>query len=63
MGQRSVGVEEELLLVDADTGEALAVSGAVLREAARHGSDDQDVLAAELTRQQIETNTRPCRSL
>nr|MDQ3579198.1 glutamate--cysteine ligase [Actinomycetota bacterium] len=65
MGQRSVGVEEELLLVDPDTGRALAVSGAVLRAAAaRNGGDgDHDALEAEFTRQQIETNTRPCLSL
>jgi glutamate---cysteine ligase / carboxylate-amine ligase len=57
---RSVGVEEELLLVDADSGEALAQSAAVLRCV----PDGDDVaLTSELTRQQIETNTCPCHSL
>ncbi|MGH3873198.1 MAG: carboxylate-amine ligase [Pseudonocardiaceae bacterium] len=57
MRLRSVGVEEELLLVDPNGGHALALAGAVLHDGAAHG------LAAELTRQQIETNTTPCTSL
>jgi glutamate---cysteine ligase / carboxylate-amine ligase len=60
MVPRSVGVEEELLLVDPDSGRALALSTAVLRNAADGGCA---ALASELTRQQIETNTRPCASL
>jgi len=64
MGPRNVGVEEELLLVDPDDGRALAVAGAVLRDAAVHGQQPVDeALTAELTRQQIETNTQPCTSL
>jgi carboxylate-amine ligase len=59
MLQRSVGVEEELLLVDPDSGQALSLSGAVLRAA----PDSDEALTAELTRQQVETNTRPCSSL
>jgi carboxylate-amine ligase len=57
---RSVGVEEELLLVNPDGGQALSLSTAVLR-AAPEASDE--ALTSELTRQQIETNTRPCASL
>ncbi|MGH3972211.1 MAG: glutamate--cysteine ligase 2 [Pseudonocardiaceae bacterium] len=64
MGPRSVGVEEELLLVDPDDGRALAVASAVLHEATVHGEELADeVLTSELARQQIETNTRPCTSL
>ncbi len=64
MGSRSVGVEEELLLVDPDDGRALAVSSAVLHDAVVHGQQRADeALTTELTRQQVETNTRPCISL
>jgi carboxylate-amine ligase len=64
MGPRSVGVEEELLLVDPDDGRALAVSSAVLHDVAVHGHKlVGEALTAELTRQQVETNTRPCTSL
>lgn len=63
-GPRSVGVEEELLLVDPDDGRALAIASAVLREAAVHSQQSVgEALTGELTRQQIETNTRPCTSL
>lgn len=57
---RSVGVEEELLLVDPDSGAALASAAAVLRNVADSGCE---ALTSELTRQQIETNTLPCASL
>ena len=60
MHGRSVGVEEELLLVDPDSGRALALSAAVLHDAPEAGSA---ALTSELTRQQIETNTQPCDSL
>jgi carboxylate-amine ligase len=64
MGPRSVGVEEELLLVDPDDGRALAVASAVLHEATVHGDERAgDVLTSELASQQIETNIRPCTSL
>ncbi|MDQ3764519.1 MAG: glutamate--cysteine ligase [Actinomycetota bacterium] len=59
---RSMGVEEELLLVDPDSGRALALSAAVLRDVDGGHAADQ-ALTSELTRQQIETNTRPCASL
>ncbi|MFP8885159.1 glutamate--cysteine ligase [Streptomyces mangrovi] len=51
---RSVGVEEELLLVSADSGEPQAVSGAVL---ASVGEDEE--LEKELQEEQLETGTRP----
>ncbi|ARQ68020.1 glutamate--cysteine ligase [Streptomyces marincola] len=54
---RTVGVEEELLLVDAVTAEPRAVAGAVL------AGEPQDVVVAELQQQQLETNTSPCSSL
>jgi glutamate---cysteine ligase / carboxylate-amine ligase len=53
MGVRSVGVEEELLLVDPGTGRPCGMAGAVLR-AAGDGSMEE-----ELQREQIETGTRP----
>ncbi|MFF7725793.1 glutamate--cysteine ligase [Streptomyces sp. NPDC008001] len=53
---RSVGVEEELLLVDRSSGEALAVSEVVLA-----GADDEAGLEKELQREQVETATRPKR--
>jgi glutamate---cysteine ligase / carboxylate-amine ligase len=64
MGPRTVGVEEELLLVDPHDGQALAVASAVLDEARDHGGElAGEVLTSELARQQIETNIRPCTSL
>jgi carboxylate-amine ligase len=52
---RTVGVEEELLLVDPETGAPVAVAGSVLAGA--------DGLEAELQQQQIEIGTEPCESL
>jgi carboxylate-amine ligase len=52
---RTVGVEEELLLVDPETGTPVAVAGSVLAGA--------DGLEAELQQQQIEIGTAPCTSL
>jgi len=78
MSPRSVGVEEELLLVDPETGQPRAVAGTVL-EAAKQASNGQgqdrvagigagagdaaEELELELQLQQLETNTRPCRTL
>ncbi|MGH3782959.1 MAG: hypothetical protein ACRDRO_20635 [Pseudonocardiaceae bacterium] len=56
---RNVGVEEELLLVDPDSGQALALAAAVLRNADDGGHPADQTLTSELTRQQVETNTRP----
>ena len=70
MNPRSVGVEEELLLVEPETGRPQAVADTVLRaaELAAESLDDasQDAeaeLELELQQQQLETNSRPCRSL
>ncbi|NEA56464.1 YbdK family carboxylate-amine ligase [Streptomyces sp. SID13666] len=58
---RSVGVEEELLLVDPGTGEPRAVAEAVL--AAEVEADDEARLESELQREQVETTTRPQTSM
>jgi YbdK family carboxylate-amine ligase len=67
MELRSVGVEEELLLAQPDTGRPLAVAGSVLRIAAEvaagGGQSAADVLEHELQQQQIETNTQPCQTI
>lgn len=53
---RTVGVEEELLLVDPESGTPVAVAGSVLARSAGG-------LEAELQQQQIEVGTDPCTSL
>lgn len=60
---RTVGVEEEFLLVDPGTGTPRAVGGAVI--AAWDDDVDRDGagLTGELHREQLETGTRPCRTL
>jgi carboxylate-amine ligase len=63
MSPRSVGVEEELLLVDPATGAALALSAAVLCSATDGSRRPASQLTSELTGEQVETNTRPCTSL
>lgn len=69
---RTVGVEEELLLVDAASGVPSAVAGLVLRAGDGLGQDtspDDDgtledgMLESELQQQQIEVGTRPCQTL
>ena len=66
---RTVGVEEELLLVDAVTGAPTAVADAVLALAPDEAtgpsvdSEPGGTLEAELQQQQIETDTKPCESL
>jgi glutamate---cysteine ligase / carboxylate-amine ligase len=55
---RTVGVEEELLLVDPETGEPQALSAAVLARAAQD-SADQDVFEKELHNQMLEFATHP----
>ncbi|GGS08776.1 putative glutamate--cysteine ligase 2 [Streptomyces humidus] len=55
---RTVGVEEELLLVDPGSGEPQALSAAVLARAARCAADD-DVFEKELHSQMLEFNTHP----
>lgn len=66
MELRTVGIEEELLLVDSSGGRPRAVSGAVLRYAEDDpaaGRDGRLSLSRELQQQQLETATRPCHSL
>ena len=60
MNSRSVGVEEEFLLVEPETGRPKAVAGTVLQAAGQAAGSD---LEAELQQQQLETNSRPCQSL
>ncbi|MFD8567929.1 glutamate--cysteine ligase [Streptomyces sp. NPDC059639] len=57
---RSVGVEEELLLVDRDSGEPRALSSAVMAVAAKEGAADFE---AELHREQLEFATSPHQSM
>jgi carboxylate-amine ligase len=59
MDSRSVGVEEEFLLVEPDTGRPKAVAGTVLQAAGPEAGTD---LEGELQQQQLETNSRPCQS-
>ncbi|MET7913787.1 glutamate--cysteine ligase [Streptomyces avermitilis] len=55
---RTVGVEEELLLVDPETGEPKALSTAVLARA-EQADPDQDVFEKELHGQMLEFATHP----
>ncbi|CAM5669015.1 MULTISPECIES: glutamate--cysteine ligase 2 [Streptomyces] len=59
---RTVGVEEELLLVDPETGEPRAMSAAVLARAEREDSG-QDVFEKELHEQMVEFATHPQSSM
>ncbi|MET8522326.1 glutamate--cysteine ligase [Nocardioides sp. NPDC004968] len=60
---RTVGVEEELLLVDAETGAPRSVASDVLRVARRHGDTEVEAgeaggsVGPELQEQQVETDT------
>ncbi|MFE5614597.1 glutamate--cysteine ligase [Streptomyces sp. NPDC056524] len=63
---RSVGVEEELMLVDAHSGAPLAVSGAVLAAADRHAwrrsdgdGETSHEFEGELQKEQLEFATKP----
>ena len=82
---RSVGVEEELLIIEPGTGRPRALAGAVIRAAGREAGepgaggpradepsagepsagepDAVQPLEFELQKQQLEIDTRPCRSL
>jgi glutamate---cysteine ligase / carboxylate-amine ligase len=55
---RTVGVEEELLLVDPETGEPRAQAAAVLARAAQEGAE-QGVFEKELHDEQVEFATHP----
>ncbi|MFE2294686.1 glutamate--cysteine ligase [Streptomyces sp. NPDC059452] len=59
---RTVGVEEELLLVDPESGEARALSSAVLALAEKH-APGESAFEPELHRQQLEFATHPCREM
>ncbi|MFH9011864.1 glutamate--cysteine ligase [Streptomyces sp. NPDC017943] len=59
---RTVGVEEELLLVDPETGEPRALSAAVLARAAQDEAG-QDVFEKELHEQMLEFATHPQSSM
>lgn len=64
MSARTVGVEEEFLLLDPDSGRPRDVGGAVLAAWDSGGPDaDGAGLTGELHREQLETGTRPCRTL
>ncbi len=56
---RTVGVEEELLLVDSASGEAEALSSAVLAIAEKD-AEGESAFEPELHRQQLEFSTHPC---
>ncbi|WP_149184586.1 glutamate--cysteine ligase [Streptomyces sp. TRM49041] len=56
---RSVGVEEELLLVDPRTGEPRALSEEVLAIAAKHNQGRAHAFTKELQLQQLEFGTHP----
>ncbi|MFJ6247283.1 MULTISPECIES: glutamate--cysteine ligase [unclassified Streptomyces] len=56
---RTVGVEEELMLVNARTGEPFAVSSAVLASAAMGGDEAGEVFEKELHQEQLEFSTQP----
>ena len=61
---RTVGVEEEMLLVDVRTGRPRSVSGQMLAHAPRRRPESAGVgvhgaIAAEMQQQQIETRTAP----
>ncbi|WP_300011646.1 glutamate--cysteine ligase [Pseudonocardia sp.] len=60
---RTLGVEEEFLLVAPADGRAVAVGGAVLRAAESRAEPGVDQITGELQREQVETGTRPCRDL
>ncbi|MGW0469184.1 glutamate--cysteine ligase 2 [Streptomyces sp. NPDC003027] len=64
---RSVGVEEELLIVDADSGAPRALAGAVLaaaeRAADRESRDDDRDFEKELQKEQLEFATKPVTSM
>jgi carboxylate-amine ligase len=61
---RTVGVEEEFLLVDPRSGRPLAVGGMILAGASGPTEDaDGAGITGELQREQLETGTRPCTDL
>jgi carboxylate-amine ligase len=67
MSARTIGVEEELLLVDPQTGRPQAVAGTALRRSGDRvtGADDGPggLVEQELQQEQLEIDTRPCATL
>jgi carboxylate-amine ligase len=57
MGGRTIGVEEELMLVEPGSGRLTAVAGSAVL-----ANDHEQEVEQELFLQQIETSTDPCRS-
>ena len=65
---RKIGIEEEFMLVDPETGRLKPVAGKLLQVheelAAQGGTEpDEDIVDQEAFLQQIETATAPCTSL
>jgi carboxylate-amine ligase len=60
MDVRTIGVEEEFLLVDSGDDQPRAIAAAVLR---RDDAPPSQEMEAELQDQQIETGTQPCTSI
>ncbi|MGW0601776.1 glutamate--cysteine ligase 2 [Streptomyces sp. NPDC002776] len=60
---RTVGVEEELLLVDPETGEPRARSAAIIARAERESADGHDVFEKELHDQMLEYASEPQSSM
>lgn len=58
-----MGVEEELLLVDVDSGVPVALAARLLRADERTPHSPDGMLEAELQQQQIETGTETCETL
>ncbi|MET9881478.1 glutamate-cysteine ligase family protein [Actinacidiphila glaucinigra] len=56
---RNVGVEEELLLLDAESGRPRALSSAILQSARHDSAATAEVFKAELQLQQLEFATHP----
>jgi glutamate---cysteine ligase / carboxylate-amine ligase len=63
LSTRTVGVEEELLLVAPSGGEPQAFAGAVLRMGPAGEARNGEALEAELQCEQLETGTRPCTAM
>ncbi len=60
---RTIGVEEELLIVDGSTGKPRAVAAAALEDVDEPEDGADGGVVGELMLQQLETGTRPCRTL
>lgn len=64
---RTVGVEEELLLVDPDTGYPTALAATALERAPAPRAGERNtpggIVEEEFQQEQIETDTRPCRTM